>query len=382
MKTLLVNALQITYKDDGMGKYALTIVEFLEANYSDKVNIKYLTTKEGSERLKNIISKDQILNFNYDKSDNFIKKLYMENYKIPYLLKKFKADFYWSLDGKLPLLDYGAHQRILTIHDVGYIDVPEHYSLIQRLYWSLVYKHRSKNADIIIAISEFTKSSIIKNLGVEKEKIKVIYNFTRQSFEANKNVSTYNGEIENYFLYYGQVSPRKNIVGLIEAYYKYYRNSTNPDKLIIIGKKYNYPKLESLEKLESIRSLIGKYIIFKGYVDDKELSNYISRAKFIINPSYYEGFGLPVIESFEMNKLILASNNTSMVEFINESENYTFNPFDIDSIKNMINYFSNLSEKELMDEYQIESSIYKNKINRKYIVNAYKSELNNIFLKS
>ena len=112
MKILVVNALQITNKDDGMGKYAITIIEFLEKNYSDKLQIYYIATNEGRERIKALVNSDRLIEFGYNKSDSIIKKFYMENIKIVSLLKNIKVDFYWSLDGKLPLFDFEKYKNI------------------------------------------------------------------------------------------------------------------------------------------------------------------------------------------------------------------------------------------------------------------------------
>lgn len=378
MKTLMVNALQINEKDDGMGKYSLTIVELLEKHYADLIDIYYITTVEGKNRLRNIVQdKEKLINFDYRKKDNFLKRFIMENILIPAIAKKYKIDKYWSLDGKLPLIGMRRHTKIITIHDVGYIDVPEHYSLQQRMYWKLIYKTKSKSADYVIAISEFTKKRVTECLNVEQSKIRVIYNFVRNNFEI-KEMSNEKIDTQDYFLYYGQISPRKNIVGLIKAYLMYYQKTKNPKKLVLIGKKYDYPELDQLLKKDEIRNLLENHIDFVGYVEDDLLNGYISSASFVINASFYEGFGLPVIESFEFGKPILASNNTAMKEFINNHGKYTFNPYDIEEMADKIKIFCDLDAVQISEVYQEQSIIYKNKVSRLNILNSYKKTIDEI----
>lgn len=378
MKSLMVNALQINEKDDGMGKYAITIVEFLEKNYSNLIEVYYLTTVEGRNRLKTIVKdKDKLIEFNYSKKHSLIKKVIMENYQIPKIVKRYNIDNYWSLDGKLPLMNMDYCKKIITIQDVAYIDVPEHYSLQQRIYWNLIYKSKSKKAYLVIATSEFTKKRVINCLNVDQSKIKVVYNFVRDNFGKEES-KVKDVDIQNYFLYYGQISPRKNIIGLIRAYLKYYNDTKNPKKLVLIGKKYEYFELDQLLKDEEVRKLLSNYIYFIDYVEDELLNNYILSARFVVNASFYEGFGLTVIESFEFGKPILASNNTAMKEFINQYEKYTFNPYDIDELVSKIKIFCNFDDIQIEEAFQEQSTIYKNKVSRSIILNSYKETIDAI----
>lgn len=97
-----------------------------------------------------------------------------------------------------------------------------------------------------------------------------------------------------------------------------------------------------------------------------------------MNASFYEGFGLTVIESFEFGKPILASNNTAMKEFINQYEKYTFNPYDIDELVSKIKIFCNFDDIQIEEAFQEQSTIYKNKVSRSIILNSYKETIDAI----
>jgi len=378
MKKLIINALQIYDKDDGMGKYATSIIEIAEKSWFSETDVFYILTNEGRAKLSHLITnKERIIDFEYSKYSNPIRKLFMENIVVPRTLSKYKADYYWSLDGKLPLFGIKNCVRILTIHDLGYIDVPKCYSMVQRLYWSIIYRTKARTAELVIAISEFTRQRAIESLKIKPEKIYVIYNFVRESL-YDKECFVENNETEDYFLYYGQIAPRKNITGLLRAYVEYYKKSSSPMNLVLVGKKYEYEELDKFVSETNVRELIDNKISFVGYVNDEQLKNYIIKAKFIVNASLYEGFGMPIIEAFEFGKAILASNNTAMVEFINNYEKYTFDPYDVQDMTERIKYFSELENHDLKEIFVDESKYYREKINKDIIRENYKELLANV----
>jgi len=229
----------------------------------------------------------------------------------------------------------------------------------------------------VIAISEFTRQRAIESLKIKPEKIYVIYNFVRESL-YDKECFVENNETEDYFLYYGQIAPRKNITGLLRAYVEYYKKSSSPMNLVLVGKKYEYEELDKFVSETNVRELIDNKISFVGYVNDEQLKNYIIKAKFIVNASLYEGFGMPIIEAFEFGKAILASNNTAMVEFINNYEKYTFDPYDVQDMTERIKYFSELENHDLKEIFVDESKYYREKINKDIIRENYKELLANV----
>lgn len=368
-KKFLVNALQINLGDDGMGKYALSILEILERHFSATVEIHYLLTNSGRRALRDKVPMERMISFDYDKSMGFIRKFLKENFVIPFLIHRLKPEFYWSLDGKLPLVKWDQFKEIITIHDLGYIEAPEHYPLTRRLYWKWIYRRTAPRSYLAIAISDFTKAQALEHLKLDGDRVVRISPTVRDDFSGPTTV--HDQVSGKYMLYYGQLTSRKNIRGLIEAYGIYLAETPDPLKLILAGADKSKTYLSAIRKSISDWGIDESLIDFVGYVPDEALRGYIEGCHFVINPSFYEGFGLPVIESFQMEKLILVSKNTPMEEMIDAAERYTFNPRDSRSIAARIKEFSSLDAGEIYQEYLIESKKYRQELPESHSAEPY-----------
>lgn len=150
---------------------------------------------------------------------------------------------------------------------------------------------------------------------------------------------------EEYILFIGTLEPRKNIEGLIRAYAKI-ANSTKVDLLIIGKKGWFYEEIFRL-----IREMKLEYRIrFLGFVEDKDKVTILSHAKVFIYPSFYEGFGLPVLEALSLGIPTITSNISSLPEVGEEAVIY-INPYDIEDISENL--------KLLLDDKAMRESLSK-----------------------
>jgi glycosyltransferase involved in cell wall biosynthesis len=187
----------------------------------------------------------------------------------------------------LPPISYG--KSIITVHDLAFMRYPEYIEpknlafLRQEMPWSL------KKADKIIAVSNFTKNELIEIFKVDPLKISVIYEGIDDCFKKVK-IKKLNLP-ESYMLFVGTLEPRKNIEGLIRAF-----NICRPKghKLLVVGEKGWF--YEDIFKI--VKELgLEKDVIFQGYVAQEDLPEVYSRAKVLVFPSFYEGFGFPPLEA-------------------------------------------------------------------------------------
>jgi len=216
---------------------------------------------------------------------------------------------------------------VVTIHDLSYIYYPNEF-LKKDLYrlknWT---GYTIKAAKKIIAVSNSTKNDLIKIYKVPSQKIKVIYNGFNQ-YKGIKVSSLRERKLQKpYILYIGTLQPRKNLINLIRSFYKFNQIYTKFE-LIIAGKKgWLYQKI-----FEEVKNLgIEDKVFFTDYVTDHQLVYLYQNAFCLVMPSFYEGFGLPILEAMHFSCPVLASFSSSLPEVGGEACLY-FNPEDINDL--------------------------------------------------
>ncbi|OGE79231.1 MAG: hypothetical protein A2751_04545 [Candidatus Doudnabacteria bacterium RIFCSPHIGHO2_01_FULL_46_14] len=194
---------------------------------------------------------------------------------------------------------------VMTFHDLFFEIMPEFFTWRRRIWhWFMNYPTAAKRADKIIAVSESTKKDLVEMYGIEENKIEVIYPGVTPSTHS----SPLKGEEEKpYFLYFGTFEPRKNIETVLMAYAAYYAQSKIKKSLIIAGS-------EGWKiKIAIPAGLRGKITVKKN-VSEEEKSQLYQNAFAFIFPSFYEGFGFPILEAASFGLPVIASYNSSLAE--------------------------------------------------------------------
>lgn len=170
-----------------------------------------------------------------------------------------------------------------------------------------------------MAISEATKSDLVKYAGLRSEDIFVCY--LASMFEVNSINQIPIGSRGDYFLFVGTIEPRKNIIELVKAFYLFIETTNVKCKLIMIGKKGWL--MDDLDGILGLDSEKRKLIEFIGYVDNQTLSRWYGGARALLFPSLYEGFGLPILEAMAHHTPVITCRNSSLVEVGGEAVLYT-----------------------------------------------------------
>ena len=224
---------------------------------------------------------------------------------------------------------YKKNQKIkyvLTVYDL----IHEKYShYFDKNFHSK--KHSLEIADHIICISENTKQDLIEFYNVDKNKISTIYLGVNQEEKIIKKIK-FN---KRFILYVGDRNKYKNFKNFIIAYSKSTDLQKEFDIICFGGKNFNKFEINLFTKLKlnlnSIRYISG---------DDELLKTYYSSAEFLIIPSLYEGFGLPLIEAMSLNCPVLCSHNSSLKEIGADAAIY-FDPENYEDIKVSMENFVN-----------------------------------------
>ncbi|MCH7986390.1 MAG: glycosyltransferase family 4 protein, partial [Acidobacteria bacterium] len=230
--------------------------------------------------------------------------------------------------------------------------------------------------------SHATRRDLIRQFGLPANKIDVVYNAVDTQLdphpapdEVEHTLSRYSAH-DPYLLYAGNVSPRKNLPRLIEAFalvkhelrdHPDYRNL----KLIIIGDELSQnPQL----RRAVVKSRAQNHVRFLGFVPPQTLSVFYSRAAAFAFPSLYEGFGLPPLEAMAHGAPVLASNVSALPEVLGEAALYV-NPENVFDISRGIR--SLLLDKKLRKQLvkrghaQVEKFSWKESVRR--VLEVYKA---------
>ncbi len=248
-----------------------------------------------------------------------------QHFILPGLLKDLKADVYHHPQFDLPLRV--KVPSVVTIHDLKYITHPEFLSKKNRLKSIYIKKSLQRSlrvANKVIAVSQNTLNDLKTLFSFDPKKGTVIYHGVNSAaFNSRPNNGHFNMP-SAFVLFVGTRRPHKNLEGLIKALALLHKDyHTNLD-LVISGKAYSdYTKPEMLAKELNIDS----HVHFLDFVPDDELPTLYKSAKVVALPSFYEGFGLPLLESMAYGTPVIGSNVSSIPEVIGDA-GLLVNPLD------------------------------------------------------
>ena len=319
---------------------------------SVKINGRFLNQPiTGVQRYaREIISEFEKLNYAYQLlipnsflSDQRSLSHLWEQWILPYHLKS--KEVLWSPCNIGPL---HVPDQVITLHDTAAIQHPEWFSKKFAWWYRQLIPKLVKNCSGIITVSKFSKEFIIECLNVPPEKVEVIYSGinAHQFYVAEETsidvVKKQFSLKKNYVLTLGTLTPRKNVSGVLKAWYSF--NDSNTDLVIVGGEGNNFstiPELNSLQE-DNVKLI--------GYVEDKYLAPLYSGAQAFIYPSFFEGFGLPILEAMSCGTPVITSNIGALKEVSGEAA-YLVNPYNpsemAKAIKDVIH--SNTLAKELRE---------------------------------
>ncbi len=246
-------------------------------------------------------------------------------------LKKHQPDIFVSPDGYLPLKWKG--KELAVIHDLNFEHYPKDLPRSARKYLKRFFPKFAKRADRIATVSEYSRWDITQQYDVAADKIDVIYNAANDSFKPvdestkEKVKSKWTGG-RDYFVYLGSLHPRKNVHRLIAAF-DAFKSADNSDlKLVIVGDKYWF-NADMKAAFENLR--FKEDVIFTGHLDFKDMVNVLASAFSLVYVSYFEGFGIPLIEAMKCDVPVICGDRTSLPEVAGEAA-ILVDPFSVKSI--------------------------------------------------
>jgi glycosyltransferase involved in cell wall biosynthesis len=258
---------------------------------------------------------------------------------LPKVLHKQDPDLFLSPDGFLPLAyssPAGPKQCkfLPVIHDLYFEHYPQEIPFLASKFFKRYFSKYVKKATRIATVSEYSKKDISSFYKVNPDKIDVVYDGSNEMFkpvtnDAKQKVRSKYAAGEEYFLFVGALSPRKNVARLLQSFDAFKKASASKLKLVIVGEKmFMTSEIETaFEKMQ-----FKNDVIFTGRLGTDELKDVMASALALVFVPYFEGFGIPIAEAMYCDVPVITSNVTSMPEVAGDA-GLLANPFSIDSIK-------------------------------------------------
>lgn len=310
------------HNQTGLGHYSRTLIQSLAVHYPQHQYYLFNPKPSALFQLHNNNNVHEVL------PQHFFEKSFSSIWRQTLVksdMERLKIQLYHGLSHELP---YNIHQSgiksVVTIHDLIHERFPEQYSRIDRNIYTRKFRYACRHADKIIAISKQTKQDIIDFYKTDPAKIEVCYQSCNPAFaeriaESEKERVKKQYQLpDQFFLYVGSIIERKNLLNICRAVKSMEKEITIP--LVVIGNGSDYK-----EKVQSYikEAGIADRIIFLSAIPNAKTKSFLSGADFpaiyqqaiaMIYPSFFEGFGIPVLEALSSRIPVITSNVSCLPE--------------------------------------------------------------------
>jgi glycosyltransferase involved in cell wall biosynthesis len=207
---------------------------------------------------------------------------------------------------------------VVSIHDVSYLEHPEFFTRMRRTQLQFTVDRTVRTAAKILTLSEFSRQGIAKAYRLDPSRIAVVPAACSEVFKPTSKTKA-KAFVEGRFqieapfvLCVGDLQPRKNPLGLIHAFESLVANCPElPHHLVMVGKDTWYsPRVHQAAE----NSPFGNRIHFTGWVDDAELLQLYNGCDIFVFPSFYEGFGIPILEAMACGRAVACANTSAVPE--------------------------------------------------------------------
>lgn len=303
----------------GIGTYALNLINAITSTFPNVEFYIYIRHPDSEMILPNLT------NVKIRLIKAFADPVW-EQVMLPLALSRDSLDVFHSLGNTGPLVMPRNVCHVLSLMDVMFLHsnkfLPKptnFYQIIGRLYRSLIAPKVAKNSDAIITISEYSKNDILKMINsISENKISVVnldcdplFKEGHKTFDDHEDVIKLFGLKTPFILCLGADDPRKNTLRIILSYIGLVQNHNINEDLVLVGYK-NWES--SFCYREVLRANLTARVHFLPFVSTANLVGLYRGAKLFLYPSLYEGFGIPLLEAFNLGCPVIASNTTSIPE--------------------------------------------------------------------
>ena len=358
-------------KMTGIGRYLVNVISYINSHSQHQLFLY------GNQYTDIFIEKERVIV--RIKKENLT--LWWDQVILPKLVNEDRIDIFFSPYIKGPIRINCP--LVVTMHDFLFLIFPEYNNWNHRVK-NILFKYMAawvgRRAKLILTDSTYSSSDIQTVLKIDHSKIKVLPIGVSESYKPIQDRSTLEKVMSQYdidfpYIYYlGNFKPHKNVEGLIKAFAKLDQDLKEKYILVLGGKpdKWIEKRKHLVKELE-----IEKKTKFIGYVAEKDMPALYSGAEIFVFPSYYEGIGLPPLESMACGTAVVVSNRTSIPEVVGDA-GFLIDPQNIDDISMTIDKLlrndklrCNIEQKGL-----IRSELFRSDDICKKLLNILESEVN------
>jgi glycosyltransferase involved in cell wall biosynthesis len=257
-------------------------------------------------------------------------KAVWDQLRVPLEARRRGVDVLFHTKFTVPLV--GGPPSVMVLHGSEWYVYPKSYHLADRIYIRMLMPLYCRKAARIISVSEMTKRDLVRFVGVSEDKIETIYSGLDRRFEPIADPVVLAATRANYalpeqfILFVGRIYPGKNFPALLEAFATVARGA--PHRLVVAG--YAAPGYD--EPFAAVARLgLGDRVQFLGWVPQSDLAGLYNLADLFVYPSFYEAFGIPLLEAMACGCPIVASGTGAVPEIAGEAV-YRIDPHDPTSI--------------------------------------------------
>jgi len=321
------------HNSTGLGHYSRTLIRLLSDHYPEHQYYLFNPKRSSRYNLQGEAIHEII-------PDSFPSVLFRSAWRSSWVkkdLKKYKIDLYHGLSHEIPIgIDKTGIKSVVTIHDLIHERYPQQYNAVDVKIYRKKFRYACQHADKIIAISQQTKQDIIDFYKISPDKIDIVYQSCSPAFsvqaneEERKRIALKYDLPAQFFLSVGSIIERKNLLNICKAIFLLRNELEVP--LVVIGEGGKY---KQQVKDFILQNDLEKKIIFlsdkkiaktdAGFLTAADLPVIYQLAIAMIYPSFFEGFGAPVMEAL-WSKLPVITSNVSCLPEAGGDAAYYINP--------------------------------------------------------
>jgi glycosyltransferase involved in cell wall biosynthesis len=236
------------------------------------------------------------------------------DWMIPWKLNRLKPDVFVSPD--MMISTRTKTPQVVVLHDLNFEHHPEDLPAPIARYLRKMTPRFASHAKAIVTVSEFSKRDIMAQYSVPEGKVRVVYNGVQDAFQPlsddqkRQALDKWAGGCK-YFVFVSSIHPRKNLKRLLEAYELFRERHSERIKLVAVGRMF-WKNEELMAAMSSMK--YAEDVVFTGHLETHELTQVIGAAHALMYVSYFEGFGVPIVEAFKCGIPVVTSNVTAMPE--------------------------------------------------------------------